>query len=74
MLTATWDRLSPIESEVLELVDLFRYCAAPRRLEIDDTRWPDPGNWSTAGESRLRLGTGCSVAGWGVTSAALGMV
>jgi hypothetical protein len=33
MLTATWDRLSPIESEVLELVDLFRYCAAPRRLE-----------------------------------------
>jgi hypothetical protein len=29
MLTATWDRFSPIESEVLELVDLFRYRAAP---------------------------------------------
>lgn len=27
--------------------------------------WPDPGNWSMAGESRSSVGAGGSVAGWG---------
>ena len=37
-------------------------------LASPDGFWPDPVNWSTANESRSLVGTGGSVAGWGLVT------